>query len=95
MTYACERVCQYACDVGMPEYSGITDGKTCGNCAHYAPLLRIRAKVWKGWLSHQWHYLLRGPDLPNGRFIPRDNQHATLRHAYDAACAELRKRGES
>lgn len=32
----CERVCEYAMDIGLPEYSGLTHRpQGCGNCAHY------------------------------------------------------------
>lgn len=33
--HPCQRVCEYAVDIGLPEYSGIENDDICGNCDHY------------------------------------------------------------
>jgi hypothetical protein len=51
----CEHVCEYAMDVGLPEYSGLRDKpQGCGNCAHYViPPAAGHEEPW------EWH-----PDGP-------------------------------
>ena len=78
----CERVCEYAIDMGVPEYAVSAARQTggCGNCAHYQDVCRCWVTPMSQWLSaascgygsgyEPGSQMEWNPDCPVHRLIP-------------------------